>query len=90
MEDNKSNKSELQNILDESILVFYSKKNKKDIEKTFCKFIHLNNNEKPKLTNEEISATIIEAANKKLNNSTVNKIKKIKKHKIRYYEVEYE
>ena len=88
MDDNKN--SELKNILDQSILVFYTKKNKKDIEKNFCKFIHFDN-EKNKLSNDEITATILEAANKKLNNSnTVNKIKKIKKHKIKYYEIEYE
>lgn len=82
-------KNKLTDIIDQSIFVVYKKKNKKDVEKNFCKFVYFDE-EKKKLSDKDISETVLETINNKINSEKANKVLKIKKKKIKYYEVEYE
>lgn len=81
-------KNKVNNIIEQSVFVVYKKINKKDIEKKYCKFVYFNDDKK--LSDNEISETILETINNKINQEKANKIMKIKKKKIKYYEVEYE
>lgn len=87
-------KNKLEKIIEQSIFVVYKKKNKKDIEKNFCKFVYFDE-EKKKLSDKDISETVLETINNKIYSNPIqpekaNKVLKIKKKKIKYYEVEYE